>query len=360
MFEKGVRAMRLIFSSLGLIIFGFALGTMVAPGLADDTPQINNDLLTETGRIYASLYQQVSPSVVSITVASGTGTDQFGRSGGSGFVVDKQGHIVTNFHVVDDAQQIEINFFDGTITEATVVGLDPDSDLAVVKVNLSPDRLIPLPFADSDRLTVGQHVLALGNPHFQDWTLTSGIISALNRSISGLNNYSIGGVIQTDAAINHGNSGGPLINLRGELIGVNSQIIPQSNGIGFAIPSNLVRRVMNDLITLGEVQYSFIGINSLPVSLDFIRTFNLPDNLQGVLVRQVLPNTPASAAGLRSMSQNDRTVDVITAINGVPIDNFDQMIGYLSINTRPGETVTFTVYRGGQYLNIPLVLDVRP
>ena len=236
-----------------------------------------------------------------------------------------------------------------------------DSDIAVLKINLPADRLRPVPQGNSNELEVGQMVLAIGSPFENDWTLTSGIVSALNRRISGLNNNSIGGVIQTDAAINPGNSGGPLLNLRGEVIGVNSQIESQTrsnSGIGFAVPSNLVYRVANALILEGTVRYSFIGILSRPINLDLIETYRLPDNIRGVAVRQAQPGFPASTAGLRTMSES--SIDVITAIDGLPIRNFDQLIGYLAINTIPGQTVNLTVYRDGQVFQMPLTLTERP
>ena len=224
---------------------------------------------------------------------------------------------------------------------------------------------MPVTFANSDTLEVGQMVLAIGNPFRQDWTLTSGIISALNRTIPGLDVFSIGGVIQTDAAINPGNSGGPLLNVRGEVIGVNSQILtggradPANSGVGFAIPSNLVMRVIPELIEKGRVDYSYLGINSEPeITLDLIEAYNLPNNIRGVIVSRVRSDGPAADSGLRSATAD--SVDVITAIDGVPVTGFNALIQYLSINTRPGDTVTLTVLRDGRYIDIPVTLGARP
>lgn len=355
---------------LSLVMMGIALGATMFPQqatiattrLALASPPAS-ELLQESDRVFAQIYERVAPGVVSITTASqNNDTSNFSNvSTGSGFVIDQQGHIVTNYHVVSRADRIEIRMFDGTITRANVIGLDPDSDIAVIRVDVSADRLHPVPMGDSADLHVGQTVLAIGNPFSNDWTLTSGIISALDRRIIGLNNYSIGGVIQTDAAINPGNSGGPLLNLSGEVIGVNSQIeagLRQNAGIGFAVPSNLVSRVAQELITDGTVQYSYIGINSRPIDLDLIEQFNLPDNIRGVAIWQALEGAPASQGGIRTIST--RSIDVITAINGNPVRNFDQLVGYLAINTVPGETVTLTIYRNGDVLELPVTLTTRP
>lgn len=307
--------------------------------------------LTEEGETFANVYQQVSPSVVSINVFSSSGAGS-----GSGFVIDEQGHILTNNHVVFGASEIVVNFIDGTITRAEVVGLDPDSDLAVIQVDIPQERLLPVTFGDSTALTVGQTVLAVGSPFGQEWTLTSGIISALNRTIDSLGAYRIGAAIQTDAAINPGNSGGPLLNLAGQVVGVNSQIISRSNasaGVGFAVPSNLALRVATALIETGEVAYSFIGISGSDVSLEAMETLNLPDNQQGVVVGEANSSGPAGSSGVRAG-------DVITAINGIPVTGFDTLIAYLAQNTQPGTTVTLTVLRNGETVDIPVTLGQRP
>jgi len=347
--------------ALGLSWRGQSTEANSAPpalNLAIDT----TDYLSETERVFANIYETVAPSVVSISVSARTqGQDFVQTASGSGFMIDLDGHIVTNFHVVEGAQRIAITMFDGTITEARLVAPDPDSDLAVLKVDVPQERLRPIRFANSDNLRVGQAVLALGNPFNNDWTLTSGIISALNRSIVGLNRFSIGGVIQTDAAINPGNSGGPLVNLQGELVGVNSQIESQvraNSGVGFAVPSNLVAKVARTLIQEGRMRYSYLGISSRPIDLDLIRSFNLPNNIRGVAVLQADFNFPAGQAGVQSISNN--SVDIITAIDGRPIRNFDEMIGWLAINTTPGQTINLTIYRAGQVVNLPVTLTERP
>jgi len=339
-------------------------------------PQVEtNNLLVSQETTYSQIYETVAPSVVSISIYGRRSEDTqwIGISSGSGFVVDADGHIVTNNHVVDTAinieqmvdedaeARVEVSMFDGTITEAEIIGFDPDSDIAVLQINVPQDRLRPVSFADSDALEEGQIVFALGNPFSNDWTLTTGIISALNRSIPGLDLFNTGGVIQTDAAINPGNSGGPLVNINGQVIGVNSQINTESgsnSGIGFAVPGNLVIRVANSIIETGDVEYSYLGITSGSINLAVIEAYGLPDNIRGVAINQVFPNTPASDAGLQSASQD--SVDIITAIDGRPITGFDELIGYLGIHTAPGDSVVLTVYRQGQILQINVTLGDRP
>lgn len=363
--------LRALGSGVLMGICGFTFGVLVAgrPLTAADSAPLapmfaidTSEILTEAERAFTGVYEQVAPAVVSITTAAESqDLGFFNTSTGSGFVVDFSGHIVTNYHVVEGAERIEINMFDGTITEASVVGTDPDSDLAVLKINVPQERLRPVRFANSDALRVGQTVLAIGNPFNNDWTLTSGIISALNRSIVGLNRFSIGGVIQTDAAINPGNSGGPLVNLQGEVIGVNSQIeseVRANSGVGFAVPSNLVAKVAQTLIQSGSMRYSYLGISSRQIDLDLIRSFNLPDNIRGVAVLQADLGFPAGQAGIQSIS--NASVDIITALDGRPVKDFDEMVGWLAINTSPGQTITLTVYRQGQVLSIPVTLAERP
>ena len=387
-----LRRLLLALLPLLLIIFGFALGSVLLPGQAapvlqviapPPTPDLDALEIGAAESEIARLYVEVSPSVVSINVA----VVQRGRVeavSGSGFVISDQGHVVTNAHVVEDAMRdgIEVNFLDGTIVRAQIVGMDRDSDLAVLQVSLPPEQLRPLVLADSDRLVIGQTALAIGSPFGQRWTLTRGIVSALDRTIQGLTRFSIGSVIQTDAAINQGNSGGPLFNLRGEVIGVNSQIvaeqpsrfnpIPANAGVGFAIPSNLVRRVVDDLIRDGEVRYSFLGITALsdegrPITLNQMETLNLPNNLRGVLVATVSPGSPAERAGLRDMGRSVRvrgeqvptSADIITAINGVPVHDMSTLVSWMAIHTRPGDEVTLSIWRDGAPLNLSVTLGER-
>src|SRR5690606_15445413 len=381
-------ARRFILATLALLLIavGFVLGTMVAPtkavepldAPAQQAPAENVPLL-DMERIYADVYNRISPSVVSINVVARLPNTRYYIPGGytqgtgSGFVLDTDGHIMTNNHVVNGATRIEVNFFDGTITRAEIVGLDPDSDLAVLKVDLPADQLHPVQFADSDALYVGQGVIAIGSPFGQRWTMTTGIISATDRTIDSLGQYQIGAVIQTDAAINPGNSGGPLLDLQGRVVGVNSQIISGSrsnSGVGFAVPSNLAQRVARQLIEQGHVAYSYLGISSRPndVDLALIEALNLPNNTQGVVVLDVDERGPAGRAGLRDAADPitidgitvPRRVDIITRIDDHKVTGFNSLIAYLANHTEPGQTVNLTVLRDGQEIVFPVTLGERP
>ena len=324
------------------------------------------DLVGHPNDVFIDVYRNASPSVVAISVET-----EAGGGSGSGFVIDKNGHIVTNAHVVDEAREIVVNFFDGAKVRGTIIGIDRASDLAVIKVELPAEQLSPIPFADSQDLGIGQTVLAIGSPFGQGWTLTSGIISALDRTIRGLTEFSIGGVIQTDASINPGNSGGPLINLDGKVIGVNSQIISEtrsSAGVGFAIPSNLARRVARSLIETGEIRYSLIGLTGFDVSLTVAELLGLPNNFRGVVVREIPDDGPAARSGLREIAEMrtldneliDMRVDIITAIDGVAINGMNDLITYLARNTHPDQKITLSVLRNGvEKLALPLTLGSR-
>lgn len=340
-----------------LAILGFVVGILVAMIVSPITAQ---DAFTSLNP--AQIYQTISPSVVAINIAAN------GRGGGgSGFVIDTQGHIVTNNHVAEGATFIEIEFFDGMLAEAQIVGLDPDSDIAVVKVDVPSNQLRPITFGNSSALTIGEPVLAIGSPYGQDWTLTTGIVSGTNRVIQGQTSFSIGGVIQTDAAINPGNSGGPLLNQQGQVIGVNSQIISgsgSSSGVGFAVPGNLVQRVASELIANNRVQYSYIGISGTDVTLNMLRSLNLTQNVRGVFVSDTVNGGPAAVAGLQAAIGTNNTIsgyDIITAVNGLPIEGMDDLISYLALNTVPGDTVTLNILRNGtQSFSLPIVLAPRP
>ncbi len=365
----------LMFASLILVALGAGLALGFSQPSRADALAPHAVPKTESEALFEQVYNNVSPSVVSINVVATQPGSFFSpqttvTGTGSGFVVDNQGDIVTNNHVVDGATDIEVNFVDGTIARGTVVGTDPNSDLAVVKVDLPSEQLHPVQFADSASLDIGQTVLAIGSPFGERWTLTSGIISGLGRTISGLNSFSIGGVIQTDAAINPGNSGGPLLDLDGHVIGVNSQIMSESRssaGVGFAIPSNLVQRVMQELIANGQVDYSYLGIEGGDMSLAIMDALHLPDNQQGVIVTQVVPGGPADQAGVKdaSISQNSgqtklENADIITAIDGTPVNGMESLITYLANNTAPGQKVTLTVLRDGQEQDLTATLAARP
>jgi 2-alkenal reductase len=322
------------------------------------------------------LYEQANPGVVAIRVAS-----QEGGGLGSGFVIDNDGHIITNYHVVRDAEDLEIAFSSGYKTRGEVIGTDADSDIAVIKVNAPPEELYPLPLGDSNQIKVGQIVVAIGNPLGYDGTMTTGVISSLGRTLDSLheapggNYFTAGDIIQTDAAINPGNSGGPLINLDGEVVGVNFAIQsnsidlsgnPINSGIGFAVSINIVKRVVPHLIADGYYDYPYMGVSSLPeVTLYLQEVLGIPQT-SGVYILEVSPSSPADKAGLRA-GENPTELpgynaggDLIIAIDRIQVRDFSDMITYILNNTSPGDLVTFTVLRDGEEIQVDLVLGKRP
>ena len=292
------------------------------------------------------LYKNVAPGVVDIIVntkSSGFG-DQGATAEGSGFVVDTSGNIVTNDHVVTGATAIKVRFQDGKSVKATLVGTDPSTDVAVIKVNVAASDLHPLTFASSSAVEVGQPVAAIGSPFGLPETLTSGIVSAVNRTITAPNNYSISGAIQTDAPINHGNSGGPLLNASGQVIGVNAQIESDSggnDGVGFAIPSDAVKSVADTIISGGKVRHAYLGI-----------TIATASSGSGAEVSAVKAASPAVTAGLKAG-------DVITAIDGTAVTTADDLTAKISAH-QPGDKVTLSVTRNGSTLKLDVTLGTRP
>ena len=301
---------------------------------------------------------------------------------GSGFVYDANGHIITNNHVVDGADKITVFFPDGTETSATVVGTDPDSDIAVIKVDPNAVVLHPVPLGDSDSVRVGQLVAAIGNPFGLDGSMTTGIVSGLGRLLPGGATspngarFSIPHIIQTDTAINPGNSGGPLLNLSGEVIGVNTAIesnrsfgvTPSFGGIGYVVPSNIVSRVVPQLIANGRVSHPWIGITGGPLSGNFAEAMGLDINQAGVLISEVIEGGPADKAGLQG-SEEETTIDgfpafiggdIIVQINEQPITGIEELIGYLVTKTAVDETVTLTILRDGAQMEVELTLEARP
>jgi putative serine protease PepD len=295
------------------------------------------------------LYKNTAPGVVDITVAttsSGFGNfgDQNATAEGSGFVIDANGDIVTNQHVVDGATSITVRFQSGKTAKGTLVGTDPSTDIAVIKVNVPAAQLHPLSFGSSSAVQVGQPVAAIGSPFGLPETLTSGIVSAVNRTITAPNNFSISGAIQTDAPINHGNSGGPLLNASGDVIGVNAQIESDSggnDGVGFAIPSDAVKSVVNTLISGGKVQHAYLGV-----------TVGDASSGQGAELGSIKAGTPAEKAGLQAG-------DVVTAIDGQSVENADDLTARISAH-QPGDKVTLTVTRNGATKTISVTLGTRP
>ena len=298
----------------------------------------------------------------------------FDQGQGSGFVWDQQGHIVTNNHVIDGAENIVVHFANGQTADAELVGTDPDTDLAVIKVDLPASELQPLAVGDSDKLQVGQLAIAIGNPFGQDFTMTTGIVSALERTIrSGNTPFSIPEVIQTDAPINPGNSGGPLLNRHGEVIGINTQIISSSggsSGIGFAVPVNIAKRVVPTLIEGKHVDYAWLGITGRTIDSETAQAMKLPTDTHGALIIAVSQGGPADKAGLlgsgdtfesSSGIQVELGGDVITAIDGNPVENMDDLITYLITQYQPGDQVKLAVTRAnGTEETISVTLDKRP
>jgi putative serine protease PepD len=272
----------------------------------------------------------------------GNGSGQESQAEGSGFVIDGDGHIATNQHVVDGATKITVTFADGKKASAKVVGTDSSTDVAVIKVDAPKSELHPLQFADSNGVLVGDGVVAIGSPFGLEGTVTTGIVSALNRTIQAPNNFTINGAIQTDAAINHGNSGGPLLDAAGHVIGINAQIESDSggnDGVGFAIPSTIVQRVAQQLISSGKVAHAYLGVQ-------------LSDGNGGAQVGQVVSGAPAADAGVR-------TGDVVTAIDGKTITGADALVTAVD-GKKPGDTVTLKVRRGGSTSDIKVTLGTRP
>jgi S1-C subfamily serine protease len=309
------------------------------------------------------LFKKTSPSVVHIT-SLGVQRDMFSmnvqqvpRGTGTGFVWDNQGHIVTNYHVIQGANGARVTLADQSTYDAQMVGFFPDRDLAVLRIEAPKEKLPPIALGSSRDLQVGQRVYAIGNPFGLDQTLTLGIVSALGREIESFNSRTIKGVIQTDAAINPGNSGGPLLDSAGRLIGVNTQIASPSGasaGIGFSIPVDEVNRIVPRLIRDGRFVRPAIGVSAAPANLH--RALNLP---KGVAIVQVGSGTPAAKAGLQPFRRGNRGEvvqgDVITAINDEPVGDLDEMLTALE-KRQPGESVTLTVWRGGQSRRQPVTL----
>jgi len=350
----------------------------VPPAAGDTAPALTGQNLPALETQLTDLYRQVSPGVVAIRVYTDKGGGQ-----GSGFVYDREGHIVTNYHVVDGAEKVEIDFLSGQKAWARIVGTDKDSDLAVLQVTDIPaDQLLPLPLGDSDQVEVGQIAVAMGNPFGLKGTMTVGVVSALGRTLPSEHEaqqggfFTTGDTIQTDAPINPGNSGGPLLNLRGEVIGINRAIRtgnsmfgePTNSGIGFAVPSNIVKRVVPALIKTGHYDYPYLGISSLDdLSLEDIEKLGLPTT-GGAYVVAVVPGSPADKAGLKGARAWDQDTqeaipaggDLIIAVDGHPVREFNDLLHYLFTYTSPGDTVTLTVLRDGKQKDLQLTLGKRP
>lgn len=322
------------------------------------------DSLDNSSKVYSGLYLNVSDSVVSIKVTTATGAGQ-----GSGFVYDENGHIITNHHVIKGANDIDVVFSNGARVSSTLVGTDKYSDIAVLKVSKMSDEkgfsAEPLEMADSSKLVPGQQVIAIGNPFGLSGSVTHGIVSATGRLVSTEGGYSIPNVVQTDAPLNPGNSGGPLLNMKGEVVGVNRA--KEGDNVGFAIPSNKVKKVADSLIDDGEYNHPWLGITMLPVNEEMADYMSLSGNAsKGVMVIDVVGDGPADNA---SMDAAERTEyqgmsifvngDIIVSMDNKSIRSNDELICNLDKRS-PGDTVVFTVYRDGEYIQKEVILGVRP
>ncbi|MEZ4728040.1 MAG: trypsin-like peptidase domain-containing protein [Caldilineaceae bacterium] len=336
--------------------------------------------------VLKNIYKQVNPSVVNITALnSGSALNALGAhefndddllpaGGGSGFVWDEYGHIVTNHHVVEGVSQLQVTFSDGSVAIAEIIGTDVSSDLAVLQIDPEGYNLQPVHRGKMEEVEVGMRVAAIGNPFGLAGTMTSGIVSALGRSIPARNDFNIPASIQTDTAINPGNSGGPLLNEKGEVIGVNAQIrsdVRANSGVGFAIPIAIVERAVPALITEGAYTHSYMGVRGATLSPICADDLGLEKTLRGAYISEVLRGTPAAKAGLRGGSQRSQTKylrlcpetkggDVELTINDEPISSFDDILAYLEYYTSPGDTVTLDVLRAGKMLALEMTLAARP
>ena len=358
---------------------------------AQPVPTLSGSNIQDLQSAYEAIYHNVNASVVNIQI-SATQTNGFFQRGqtnsnqpvpvaeGSGFVWDTSGHIVTNNHVIEGADVITVTFASGNTADAKLVGTDPNSDLAVIQVSASASELVPVKVASSADVKVGELTVAIGNPYGLAGSMTTGIVSAISRSIqvgAGSNNqndpnlptasFSIPDIIQTDAAINPGNSGGVLLDMTGSLIGVPSQIKSASgsnSGVGFAIPSDIVSKVVPELISKGSYAHAWLGISGMTLTPNLVSLLGLKAGQQGILVGSVTPNGPAAKANLiaSSTDANGNPVggDIITGIDGKAITRFEDLISYLFNTTQPGQEVTLTILRDGQEQQVKVTLGTQP
>lgn len=353
------------------------------PALGGGSPTSFETVRRGKGLTINEIFRRDAPGVVQVTSTQVVriDSDPFGfglpqtetqKALGSGFVMDKGGHIVTNYHVIAHSESVEVSFSNSDNMKARIVGSDPSTDLAVLQVDARSRALTPVVFGNSDRVRVGDSVVAIGNPLGYDRSVTAGIVSAVQRAISAPNQFPIDHVIQTDAPINHGNSGGPLIDSRGDVIGVNAQIatgISGSDGnigIGFAIPINTVRTVVAQLIKKGKVEHAYIDITAKPVTAEIAGLFRLPST-SGLLVTSVAPGSAAAAAGLRAgtgtavVSGESWPIggDLIVSGDGAPLSTLDQLRDLIAAK-QPGQSISLVVYRGAEKLTINLKLGRQP
>jgi S1-C subfamily serine protease len=368
-----------------------AVGIGAAVGAGDDTTtvvsavsgnavagkasRVQVDDTASAGKSVQQIYRETGPGVVQVTSTTSGGDSFFGFGGGggtalgSGFVVDKAGHVVTNYHVVEGADEVEVNFSGEDNIPATVVGTDPSTDIAVLKIDAQARALTPLPLGGSNAIRVGDPVVAIGNPFGLERTVTAGIVSALQRQIQAPNGYTIDEVIQTDAPINQGNSGGPLLNAKGEVIGVNSQIESESGGnvgIGFAVPIDTVKEVVSQVLQTGKVEHAYLGVRMVEISDSLLASYRLPVD-QGALVVEVVPGSPADDAGLQGGDEdvvidgNSYSLggDIVTSVDGEPVTSPDDLRRIVQ-SKDPGDSLTLGIQRDDSEETVTVTLGRLP
>ncbi len=368
---------------------GAAIGIGAAIGVWDDSEPVVTTVAaaattadapatfeaSETGaKPVQQIYEDAGPGVVQVTTSGvESGNPFFGpqatSSLGSGFVVDRDGYIVTNYHVIENAQEIEVNFSGDDRVRATIVGSDPSTDLAVLKIDAQSRALTPLPLGNSDDVHVGDAVVAIGNPFGLERSVTAGIVSALQRDITAPNGYTIDKVIQTDAPINQGNSGGPLLNARGQVIGVNSQISSESGGnvgIGFAVPVNTVKEVVSQIKESGKVEHAYLGVQMQAITPELAEGVNVPVD-EGVMIVGVVEGSPADEAGLQGGDQQvivgGRSYvlggDVVRRADGHPVTTPDDLRSMI-MEKSPGDSMTLEIHRGQSPRTVIVTLGQQP
>ena len=343
------------------------------PQNESQAPQVAPDLVDQEATL-TGLYERVSPGVVSIQVISDSGGGQ-----GSGFVFDNEGHIITNFHVVENSADLEVDFPSGLKLRGSVIGTDLDSDIAVIKVDAPEGTLFPLTMGDGETLRVGQTVVAIGNPFGLAGTMTVGIVSAKGRTLNSLREapsggfFTAGAAIQTDAAINPGNSGGPLLNLNGDVVGINRAIVANNalgkstnSGVGFAVNVDIVKRVVPELIRAGKYDYPYLGITSQEeLSLLVSEELGLPQ-ATGAYVVSVTSGSPAADAGVlagtspTNIPNLNAGGDLIVGVDGREVRVFGDLLTYLMTSKSPGDSIVLTVLRNGERKEVPITLGKRP
>lgn len=361
--------------AVGSAVWGVGGTTTVVREAAVPTAPVSFETPSDgESRSVGSIYTKAAPAVVQVTssvVSQSFYGEERGEALGSGFVIDKDGHIVTNYHVIEGADEVFVNFSQDDRLKATVVGVDPQTDVALLKIDAHRRALAPSQIGNSGFVHVGDQVVAIGNPFGLDRTVTSGIVSALQRQIISPSNYPIDKIIQTDAAINRGNSGGPLLNADGEVIGVNTQIATGGNGsegnvgIGFAIPINTVMGVVDELMRNGSVTHAFLGVEMQDLTQQIANLADLPAS--GAIIASVVPGSPADKAGLLGGDENvivdgESYVlggDVVTEADGQPVGSADDLRSLIG-SMKPGESMELEITRAGETQTVTVTLSAQP